>query len=169
MTRFPCTTAGAVLAGRRKLRLILLLPAWIMIAATVAAWVTGQVFGGLLSLFGAVVLYALWRMANRHEPIYLEVDGGRLRFRLRWQLFEVDVDSAACRRLTAPEKAHLERLVDVGGLVATSGGYDSHQLGEFDLYASNLDHAVLLETQEARFVVTPDDPDAFVEAIAQSG
>ncbi len=162
-----CTTAGAVAAGRRRLRAMLLAPAWVMLALALFTWFRGRIFPGLLCLGVAGVLVFAWRMANQLEPLYFEVQGDRLEVRLRWQLFHIDLAGARARELTAEEKRHLERLASVGGLVATSGGYDSHRLGEFDLYASNLDKAVLLEAGESRFIVTPDNPSGFVEAVGR--
>ncbi len=165
--RFPCTAAGAVAAGRRRLRLLLLGPAALMLGLALVTWVRGGFFAGLLCVGVAVLLVAAWRMANQLEPYYLELRGATLEVRLRWRLFHVDLTGASSRLLTREERTHLERLASAGGIVATSGGYDSHRLGEFDLYASNLDNALLLETAESRFVLTPDDPRGFVEAVGR--
>ena len=48
--------------------------------------------------------------------------------------------------------------------VAT-GGYDSHLLGEIELYTSNLDRPVLLSWQEEAMVVTPDDAEGLVATV----
>ncbi len=169
MSRFGCTPAGPVAAGRRRLRLILLGPAILMVVLALVTWYRGSFLPGLLSLGVALLLVATWRTANQLEPLYLELQDGRLEVRLRWRLFHVDLTGASARVLSDDEKAHLERLISVGGMVATSGGYDSHRLGEFELYASNLDHALLLEAGDTRFVLTPDDPLGFVEAIGRIG
>ena len=153
--------------GRRRLRLILLGPAWLMLGLTLVTWFHGRIFPGLLCLGVAGVLYFAWRMANQLEPLYFELQGDKLEVRLRWQLFHLDLTGASARRLTGDEIRHVERLASVGGLVATSGGYDSHRLGEFDLYASDLENAVLFETGDSRFVLTPDDPSGFVGAVGR--
>ena len=80
----------------------------------------------------------------------------------------VPLEGAKTRRLHAEEVAHLERLTSLGPFTAGSGGFDSHLLGEFDLYATHLESAVLVETEELRFVLTPDDPQAFLRALARS-
>ncbi len=166
-TRFICTATGPVAAGRQRLRLILLGPAVLMLIVTLVTWFSGRIFAGLLSLAVAVVLVFTWRTANQLEPLYLEIQDTQLEVRLRWRRFHVDLTGASARLLTDEEKVHLERLVSVGGMVATSGGYDSHRLGEFDLYASNLDNALLLEAEDSRFVLTPDDPRRFVWAVGR--
>lgn len=167
MSRFICTPAGAVAAGRRRLRLILLGPAILMLGLALVTWARGSVFSGLLSVAAALLLIIAWRTVNQLEPHYLELQDSKLEIRLRWRLFHVDLTGASARLLTGDEKAHLEQLVSVGGMVSTSGGYDSHRLGEFDLYASNLDNALLLEAEDSRFLLTPDEPHAFVEAVGR--
>lgn len=164
---FVCTPAGSVKAGRRRLNLLLLVPTGLMVVATIVSWARGSIFPGLLAAGVAIALVVAWRMASDLEPIYLKVDGSRLEVRLRWSLFHIDLTDAGARRLTTQEQTHLEGLASAGGIVATSGGYDSHMLGEFDLYASDLANAVLLEAEEVRYIMTPDDADGFVAAVGR--
>lgn len=164
---FACTPAGPVAAGRRRLNLLLLVPAGSMFVATLVSWIRGSVFPGLLAAGVGVALVVAWRMASDLEPIYLKIDDNRLEVRLRWSLFRIDLADASARRLTEEEQSHLESLASAGGIVATSGGYDSHMLGEFDLYASDLSNSVLLEAEDVRYIVTPDAADGFVEAVGR--
>ena len=53
------------------------------------------------------------------------------------------------------------------GIVAGSGGFDSHLLGEFDLYASDLENSLFVDAGGSRLVLTPDQPDEFVESFRQ--
>lgn len=154
-------------AGRRRLRLILIGPALLMLGLAIFSWTRGSIFQGFLCVGVALVLMITWRMANQLEPLYFEIQGDQLEVRLRWRLFHIDLEGAKARLLAVEELEHLELLVSVGGIVATSGSYDSHRLGEFDLYASDLGNAVLLETEETRLVVTPDDPSGLVEAVGR--
>ena len=154
-------------AGRRRLRLILLGPAVLMGILALASWISGRFFQGLLCVAVAALLVVAWRTANQLEPHYFEIQGDRLEVRLRWRLFHVPLTGARARLLSADERGHVESLASVGGMVATSGGYDSHRLGEFELYASDLANAVLLEAGESRFVLTPDNPSGFVEAVGR--
>jgi hypothetical protein len=167
MSHFQCTSGGRVALGRRRLRLILLGPALLMLGLAVFSWLRGAIFQGLLCVAVFLVLIVAWRMANQLEPLYFEVQGKRLEIRLRWRLFHVDLDGARARLVTDAERRHLEQLVSAGGIVATSGSYDSHRLGEFDLYASDLDNAILLETEETRLILTPDDPRGLVDAVGR--
>ncbi len=164
--RFACTPGGAVARGRRRLRRFLLGLSLFMLAVGAVALVFKQIGGGLLAWVVAVVLWIAWRMSSDAELLWLELDRGMLTIRMRWQRERVPLGGATARRLTPEETAHLERLASTGGVVAGSGGFESHLLGELDLYASDLAHAVLVELPERRLVVTPDDPDGFVAAVA---
>ena len=83
----------------------------------------------------------------------------------------------AARRLDAAERAHLASLTSAGGVTFASASYESRLLGAFDLHATNLDHAVLIETDappirtgrgdRLRWIVTPDDSRGFLSRALQ--
>jgi hypothetical protein len=81
----------------------------------------------------------------------------------------VPLEGAAARELQREEKDHIRRLASTAGLVAGVGGFDSHVIGEFDLYATDLEKAVLIDSGEDRFIVSPDKPTDFLAAIAEAG
>lgn len=166
-TEFRCTVAGAVAAGRRRLRLLLLGPALLMLLLAVTSWAGGRIFQGVLCVGVAIVLWFAWRMSAELEPLRLVLAGDRLEVELRNDRLAVPLTGAAVRRLDADERRYLERLASVAGIVRSVGGFDSTRLGEFNLYAGDLESAVLLETDERRFVLTPDDADRFVEAVGR--
>jgi hypothetical protein len=88
---------------------------------------------------------------------------------MRRQSEVVPLRGAVARRLGADEIDHLQGLATVGGVTAGTGGFDSHRLGELDLYASSLDNAVLIDRGESSVVVTPDDPERFLAVVAAAG
>ncbi len=166
--RFPCSFGGAIAAGRRRLRALLLGLALLMLV--LAAWTltAGRVLPGLLSAAVAFLLWTAWRMSGELEPIWIALEEERLVLRTRRSLLELPRAGLEARALSADERAHLERLASHAFVVAASGGFDSHLLGEFDLYASDLQHALLIEAGDTRLVVTPDDPERFLAALARS-
>ena len=85
---------------------------------------------------------------------------------MRRQRRVVPLTGVRSRRLSPEEIEHLTRLATAARITAGTGGFDSHQLGEIDLYASNLDNAVLLQAEESGTVVTPDDAGGFLAALA---
>ena len=167
--RFPCTPGGAIRRGRRRLATLLLgLSLLLVLVATAAFW-GGRRWPALLALLVALVPWTAWRMSGDLDPLWLELDGPWLVLQMRRRRERREIAGAAARRLTPEETAHLERLATAGGVVAGTGGFDSHILGEVDLAASDLAHAVLLDWGESRLVVTPDDPEAFLAALAERG
>jgi hypothetical protein len=75
------------------------------------------------------------------------------------------VAGSEARRLTAEETAHVEGLATTGGVAAGSGGFESHRLGEIEIFASDFAHAVLIDLGETRLIVTPDDAEGFLAAL----
>jgi hypothetical protein len=166
--RFPCTPGGAVARGRRRLRLLLLGLAALMVAVGAAAAATDRIGAGIWAWLAALLPLLAWRMSSDVELLWLELQPGTLTVRMRWRRERLPLAGATARRLTPEEAAHLERLATAGGVVASIGGFESHLLGELDLYASDLSHAVLIELPDQRLVVTPDDPNAFLAALSRS-
>jgi PH (Pleckstrin Homology) domain-containing protein len=160
--RFACTLGGAILRGRLRLRRLLVGLALLMLAASVAVWMTDQRWLAIAVALLAALPWTAWRMSGDLEPLWLEVGGGFLAIQMRRRRERFPAAGAKARRLTGEETAHLERLATSGGVTAGSGGFESRLLGELDLYASDFAHAVLVELEERRLVVTPDDPEGFL-------
>lgn len=166
--RFPCTAGGEVARGRRRLRLLLLGLTVLMVATGAVALRLGRTGPAIWAWLVAIGPWLAWRMSSDVDLLWLEVRGGVLTIRMRWRRERLALAGATARRLTPEETAHLARLASTGGVVAGTGGYESHLLGELDLYASDFAHAVLLEAGERRMVVTPDDPEGFIAAAGQA-
>ena len=163
--RFPCTPGGAILRGRRRLRALLMGLSLLMVAVAVATWIAGRLWPSVLALLVAMVPWTAWRMSGDLEPLWLSLEDGWLTLQLRRGRERVAVSGATARRLTSAEVSHLEGLASAGGIAAASGGFESHVLGEIDLYASDFAHAVLLESGDSRLVVTPDEPEELLAAL----
>ena len=170
--RFSCTAGGAILRGQRRLRRLLVGLALVLVAAAVLYWLSllirgGSWWPGLFALLAAAVPWTAWRMSGDLDLLGLELAGGRLTIQMRRRRERFDLAGAVGRRLTPEEIDHLERLATNGGVTAGTCGFESHLLGEFDLYATDLANAVLVELgEETRLIVTPDDPDGFLRALA---
>jgi PH (Pleckstrin Homology) domain-containing protein len=170
--RFSCAPGGAILRGRTRLRRLLVGLALVLVAAAVLFWLSllvrrgGTWWPGLFALLGAAVPWMAWRMSGDLDLLGLDVEDGRLTIRMRRRRERFDLAGAAARRLTPEEIAHLERLATNGGVTAGTGGFESHLLGEFDLYATDLANAVLVDLGETRLIVTPDDPEGLLEALS---
>lgn len=168
-TLFPCSLGGAVAHGRRRLRQFLGFLLLLMIGVAVAAFVNGKLGGGMIALIAAIgPLFALGLVGETDlDGLYLSK--GLLTIALSSGNERIPLAGASLRRLDEKEVLHLERLASHAGIIAGTGGYDSAQLGEFDLYASNLHNAILVEAslndEPLCVVVTPDDPATFLAAV----
>ncbi len=167
--RFPCTPGGAIRRGRRRLAALLAGLALLLVAVAGGAWWSGRRWPAVLALAVALVPWTAWRMSGDLDPLWLEIEAGWLVVQRRRRRERREIAGALARRLTAEEIAHLERLATAGGIAAGTGGFDSRLLGEFDLAASDLGNAVLVDRGESRLVVTPDEPEAFLAALAERG
>ena len=163
---FPCNLGGAIAVSRRRFKILMLGMGMLMLVVAVVVLLDGRVVAALLALAVALVSRLAWRMSGDLTPVGLEIVPGTLTVRTRRHPIEIPLEGASARALTADETAHLERLASAGGFVVATGGFDSHLLGEFDLYASNLEHAVLVEGAEHRLVLTPDDATRFLQAFS---
>lgn len=137
-----------------------------MLGVAVAAFAAGARWPALFALLVALIPWTAWRMSGDLDPLRLDLEGSTLILQLRRRRLRHPLGGAQARRLTPGEIAHLERLATSGGVVVGTGGFDSRFLGEFELYASDLANAVLLDLGETRLVLTPDDPDRFLAAIS---
>lgn len=164
---FTSTPGGTIAVGLRRLGWLFAILAILMILAAIASWFAGPFFPGLLALAVAAVVGVAWRMSNDLRPRKLILEPGQLVIQTPRQLIEVPIEGATVRILTSEEIGHLEGLASAGGIVAGSGGFDSRQLGEFDLYASDLRHALFIQGLGARLVVTPDQPGDFTRTFEQ--
>lgn len=167
--RYECTAAGVIARGRRKLTVLLVGLSIVMLAVAIATWFSGRIFPGFLALAVATMTFVAWRMGCELNLEWLQIDDDRLTIRAVHQQILVPRQELSVRRLDGEEIAHLEQLASAGGIVAGSGGFDSHVLGEFDLYATDLRNAVLVESFGSRYVVTPDRPDDFIEHLKRAG
>lgn len=165
---FGCTPDGVVASGQQRLARVFAFLGFALLLAAAYALLTGQIFGGALAFLLALGVFVVYRMSRELDPTELVVEDQALAIFMRHALRRIPLEGATVRRLNEDEIDHLVRLTSSGGFVAGSGGFDSHVLGEFDLYASRLENSVLLETLDGRLIVTPNEPDAFVAAITRA-
>ncbi len=164
-SRFLCTPGGAIRRGRRRLGALFLGLSLLLVVVGGAAGWSGRRWPAIFALAVALVPWTAWRMSGDLDPLWLEIDGSSLVLQLRRRRERRDLAGVAARRLGTEEIAQLERLATAGGVAAGTGGFDSRLWGEFDLAASDLSHAVLLDWGESRLIVTPDEPQAFLAAL----
>jgi hypothetical protein len=148
-------------------RFLLVLAALSALVA-IYAFSSGRLISGILALAVAGLVIITLRMSRELDPELLTIELERLIVQLRRHRMDLPLRGAAARRLTTDEIEHLDQLASRAGIVVGTGGYDSRLLGEFELYASSLENAILIELEEKRLVVTPDDPAGFLSAFEQA-
>lgn len=176
-SRFLCTPGGAVARGRRRLRLLLLGAAIPMLGLAVAMFWIGRWGPGLISLGAGLLAWFTWHMSGDLEPLWLRLEDGVLVVQMRRQAARLELRQPRARRLEAQEREHLASLSSAAGVTFASASFESHRLGAFDLFATNLANAVLIDVQAPpgeegdrdgiRWIVTPDDPDRFLGALGE--
>jgi hypothetical protein len=163
--RFLSTSGGAIARGRRRLRWLLGGLCLFLLLAATGAFAARRIGAGVIALLALAVPLFAWRTASDHETLWLDLDGDELEIRMRWRRRRLPLSGTRARRLDPSEIADLERLATLGGVTAGAGGFESRRLGEIELYASDLRNAVLMERDEERWVLTPDDAEGFVVAL----
>lgn len=164
--RFECTAGGAIAAGRRTLARLLVSLAVGMVGVALAVWAADRKLPALLCLAVAFALWTTWRMSGDLDLLWLELTPDALTLQLRRQRLRLPLLAPTARTLDDAERRHVARLASHGPLVAGTGGFDSHLLGEFNLYATDISRAVLVDTGDGRVVVTPDEPAEFLRALS---
>lgn len=165
--RFECTPAGSVARARRRLGGLLAALTLLMLAVAVGTLAAGRVGAGLVALLVALGPLLAGLLMGGGAVEYLDLRPGALTLGLRRGPETVPLEGAHARRLTPEEIAHLEGLAASAGLVAGVGSFDSRRLGEVELHATDLAHAVLVVAGERRLVVTPDEPERFCRALSR--
>jgi hypothetical protein len=185
---FRCTTAGAVAAGRRRVRRLLLGVAALMLGLAIVVLVAGRWGPALICAGAAFLCVFAWRMSGDLDPFWLTLTGDQLTVQMRRQRASLALRNVEARRLTAAESAHLASLTSADGVTFASASYESRLLGTFDLHATDLEHAVLVETDappeepggprshhpvepidRVRWIVTPDEPEVLLRALGTLG
>ncbi len=144
------TAAVIALAAAVSLWDLPLQPAWLPPAA-------------LRILFWALILGSLLLSVNGFS-----VRDGRLWIhRLGWA---TTFDLAELSAFEANPHAMMGsvRLFGNGGMFCISGLYRNAVIGRYRAYVTHPDHAVVLEFGARKIVVSPDDPQAFVDALNEA-
>jgi hypothetical protein len=173
---FRCSPAGAIAAGRRRVRRLLVGASLLMLALAVVVLYGGRWGPALICAGAGFLSFFAWRMSGDLDPLWLTVGPDELTVQMRRQRASLALRNVEARRLTPEEREHLASLTSAGGVTFASASYESRLLGSFDLHATSFDHAVLVEcdapeeereeNDRVRWIVTPDDPDGFLDALS---
>jgi hypothetical protein len=119
-------------------------------------WVRWMVPGFLLVIFGGVALFNVRGFSIQGRELLIQ--------RLLWQTrFPLDDLRAAYADPLAMKGSM--RLAGNGGFLAITGWFRSRKLGWYRAFVTDPDRSVVMEFKERKFVVSPDDPEAFLGAL----
>lgn len=97
---------------------------------------------------------------------YSVTDGALIIHRLGWN-FRLDLDSLVSIEADPAALNGSIRLAGNGGLFAVCGWFRNGKLGVFRAFCTDTAHAVVLRFRDRTIVVTPDQPEKFVEAVKE--
>ncbi len=109
-----------------------------------------------------LVLAATWALA----PRAFSLEGGLLR--VERPLLAPEIPLAEVRAASLLPEGALRcalRLGGTSGLFGHTGAFWSRRLGRFRMYATRRSRLVLVETARTRYVLSPEPPGAFLEAL----
>jgi hypothetical protein len=124
----------------------------------------------ILGAIAAVVLVlpgGLFAALHGFAPIAASVEGDAIRVERRWAgPVVIPLRTVRSAALLPPQRGKRwwrTAGTDLGDV--RYGRFASRELGDFQLYAWRRDQYVLVETDGGRLVLTPDDPEQFVEEV----
>lgn len=136
-------------------------------------WVVSALVVGLLGA-GAVASEALWVWSLYGGLVVLYLaravwgysvqDGAVVVHRLAWTT-RFDLESLQDVEVDPDVLANSSHIWGSGGFFALTGRYRHSRLGRVRVYASSSTNGVVLYLADGPVVLTPDDPDAFVDAV----
>lgn len=132
---------------------------WVTMTRLPASVMRGVLLGSALIPLAAFVLGALW------APRRYAVGHGRLKIE-RWA-GPIEIPLASIRSVARLEDARLTRawrVLGSGGFFGYYGRFRNEPMGDFRMYATRGEGYVLVEADD-QFVLTPESPDRFIEAI----
>jgi len=93
-------------------------------------------------------------------------DNKLLIYRLGWKKV-IDLSNLETAEFDPKAVKGSIRLFGNGGLFAFSGIYRNKKLGNYRIFATDFKKSVVLKTKEKIYIVTPENPENFVEKVKQ--
>ena len=135
---------------------LIIADSYILRAARVSVWLHPATVGGLL----AVLLGCLPFVIRG----YVITDEGILIRRLWWNTV-LPRDSLVSAEVVPNAMSRSLRTCGNGGLFSFTGFYWNKQIGHYKAYVNDLNRTVVVRTKKRTAVLSPDDPQAFVDAV----
>ena len=130
----------------------------------------GMAISGRSSTVTTMVLYLVFPLLILFICLLFTVRGYSVSansFRIRRLLWYTDIDISMLKSVEYDPKAMTGsiRALGNGGLYSFSGRYKSGKLGAFKAYVTDFKNCVIIKTAGQTVVVSPDNPELFVEVL----
>ena len=126
--------------------------------------------GGAVPIYTTTACLLMYFLAFAFRPIHYTITSDELI--VNRPLLNVYIKRADIRRVELIEKKKIKnciRIFCMGGLFGYYGNFVNFSLGRMTWYATRRDKPVLVKTTDNRkIIVTPDDPDTFVNELSAS-
>ncbi|MFN3795707.1 MAG: PH domain-containing protein [Chitinophagaceae bacterium] len=137
---------------------------------TLAQFISSLEHFSYLSIFSNSILPVLYIITFVFRPIHYKLSGDKLI--IHRLSSDVAIDRNTIKQVQQIEPERLKksvRIFGVGGLFGYYGRYANHTLGSMTWYATRKNKTVLIITNtNEKIVLTPDEPEAFVERLKGS-
>lgn len=123
-----------------------------------------------LSIFSSSILPVLYILTFVFRPIHYKLSGDKLIIHRLTDNVALDRNQIKEVKQIDPEQLKRSvRIFGVGGLFGYYGRYANNTLGRMTWYATRKNKTVLLITNaNEKFILTPDEPEAFVASLKAS-
>ncbi len=130
----------------------------------------GMILSGRASTLVTMILYSLIPILTLSISLLFTIRGYSIlgnSLRIRRLMWYTDIDISMLQSVEYDPKAMTGsiRTFGNGGLFSFSGSYKSGKLGSFKAYVTDFKNCVTLKTSGLTFVVSPENPELFVEIL----
>ncbi|MCW3106086.1 MAG: hypothetical protein JWQ09_592 [Segetibacter sp.] len=123
----------------------------------------------LSAFFTALPILAIYFATFFFRPIYYDITEDKLV--IHRTIKDVIIKRQDIKRVEPIHKDQMKwtiRTFGVGGLFGYYGFFVNSKLGDMTWYATRRDKTVLIETvDDKKFIVTPDEPEAFIKQLSE--
>ena len=137
-------------------------------AAAVLLWLglrDGDPGAAIVTTVAAAFLGAVVLVSRAFAPVGYALEGDAVKVLRRVRPLVIPLAQVRAAGPIGPVLRGALRMGGSGGLYGWFGRYWSRRLGEFRLQATRLDRLVQLDTPAARFVLSPDPADRFLDEV----
>lgn len=152
----------------RAVKLMTILSLFIIIAPLFTIPTIKDFSFSLITIYGVITLSLLWVFLFT-MPVYAYIDGGKAALRIKMPLRSKDIPLNEIVSIRAIDKKTVKegtiRTFGSGGFLGYLGYFHNYTLGHFEMYATEMQNLVLIETKSKKYVISTIDYDKLLKSI----